>query len=95
MRDEHEREPEPRLDILQEIQDLRLHGDVERRGRLVRTMNSGAPAMARDGDALALAAGKFVREFSTVGGGEADERQAIRRRAPSHCRAARAAMAPR
>ena len=50
------------LQVAQQIDDLRLHAHVERRGRLVehdeaRLEHHGA----RDRDALALAAGEFVR----------------------------------
>ena len=46
----------------QEAQDLRLHRDVERRDRLVGDEQLGVEHQrARDADALALAAGEFVR----------------------------------
>ena len=50
------------LQVAQQIDDLRLHRHVERAGRLVehdelRLQHHGA----RDGDALALAAGELVR----------------------------------
>ena len=51
-----------RLQVAQQVDDLRLHAHVERRGRLVehdeaRLQHHGAG----DRDALALAAGEFVR----------------------------------
>ena len=48
---------------LQHVEDLRLHGDVERGGRLVADEQVGVVG-DRDGDddALPLAAGQFVRE---------------------------------
>jgi hypothetical protein len=51
-----------RLQVAQQIDDLRLHAHVERRGRLVqhdelRLQHHGAG----DRDALALAAGEFMR----------------------------------
>ena len=62
MRDEQDREAEPLLQVLQEGQDLRLHGDVERRDRLVGDEHLGFEReRAGDADALALAAGEFVR----------------------------------
>ena len=50
------------LQVAQQVDDLLLHGAVERRGRLVeddelRVQDHGAG----DGDALALAAGEFMR----------------------------------
>ena len=60
--DEHVGEVAPLLQVAQQLDDLRLHGHVEGRGRLVehdelRLERHGAG----DGDALALAAGEFVR----------------------------------
>ena len=50
------------LELAQEIDDLRLHRHVERRGRLIEDeefrLEHDGPG---DGDALALAAGEFVR----------------------------------
>src|SRR5204863_8954892 len=52
----------PRLQVAQQVDDLRLHAHVQRRGRLVE---HNEPRLqderAGDGDALALAAGEFVR----------------------------------
>ena len=60
--DEQHRHAEPRLDVFQELQDLRLHRDVERGGRLVGDQQIGLVG-ERHGDhhALALAAGQLVR----------------------------------
>ena len=62
VRDEEVGQAEILLQVLEQVQDLRLHRDVERRHRLVadeqfRTECQGS----RDADALALAAGKAVR----------------------------------
>ena len=61
------------LQVAQQIDDLRLHAHVERAGRLVqhhelRLQHHGA----RDGDALALAAGELVRIAVLRVGIEAD-----------------------
>ena len=60
--DEQKRHAEPLLQILQQRDDLRLHGDVERGGRLVGDQEIGLVG-ERHGDhhALALAAGKLMR----------------------------------
>ena len=60
--DEQHRHAEPGLQFLQQAQDLRLHGDVERGGRFVGNQQIGLVG-ERHGDhhALALAAGKLVR----------------------------------
>ena len=60
--DEDASQTELAVGFLQQGEDLRLHGDVERRCRLVgqnqrRPQNNGP----RDGDALTLAAGELVR----------------------------------
>ena len=53
---------EPLLQLEQQIDDLRLHRDVERRDQLVGDQAFGLDGeRARDADALALAAGEFVR----------------------------------
>src|SRR5439155_804007 len=61
--DEDVGEPEVLLQVFEQVEDLRLHGHVERRDRLVaddqlRVDGEGA----RDTDSLALAAGELVRE---------------------------------
>ena len=60
--DEQHRHADLRLQVLEQLQDLRLHGDVERGRRLVGDQQVG-PVGERHGDhhALALAAGKLVR----------------------------------
>ncbi len=60
--DEQQRHAEPLLDVLQQLDDLRLHGDVERGGRLVGDEQIGLVGERHgDHDALALAAGKLMR----------------------------------
>ena len=63
MSDEHIGQIEPLLQIGEQIDDLRLDRDIERRHRLV---GDDQPWFERDGagdaDALALAAGEFMRE---------------------------------
>ena len=62
VRDEEIGEPDLLLQVLQEIEDLRLDGDVERRDRLVADDELGLQRQsARDADALPLTAGKAVR----------------------------------
>ena len=60
--DEQHRHAEPLLRFLQQFQDLRLHRDVERGGRLVGDQQIRL-VRQRHGDhhALALAAGKLMR----------------------------------
>ena len=62
MGDEQHGHAEPGLNVLQELEDLRLHGDVERGGRLVGDQKVGLVG-ERHGDhrALALPAGELVR----------------------------------
>ena len=60
--DEQKRHAEPLLEVLQQLDDLRLHGDVERGGRLVGDEQIGLVGERHgDHDALALAAGQLVR----------------------------------
>ena len=62
MGDEQKRHAEAALDVLQQLDDLRLHGDVERSGRLVGDEELGLVGERHgDHDALALAAGKLMR----------------------------------
>ena len=62
MADEQHREPELALQILQQVDDLRLHRDVERRHRFIADDQVGLGGeCARDADALALPAGELVR----------------------------------
>ena len=55
------------LEVAHQIEDLRLDRNVERRGWLVTDNEFGLRReSARNCDALALTAGKFVRIFKTV-----------------------------
>ena len=74
--DEEVGEGEALLQVGEEIEDLRLDRDVERRQRLVRHDEArGADRGARDGDALALAAGELVRVATRHRGVEAHHLQ--------------------
>ena len=76
--DEEVGQAQPVLQVAHQVEDLRLHGDVERRGRLVADDEVGLGRQrAGDGDALALAAGELVRVLRAVGGVEADEPQQL------------------
>ena len=67
--DEQIGEAELLLQVLQQVDDLRLDRDVERRDRLVADQQLGLDGeRAGDADALALAAGEFVREAAHVVG---------------------------
>ncbi len=61
------------LEVLQQIDDLRLHGNVQGADRLVANDQFGFDRQgAGDADALALAAAEFVRIARGVGGLQAD-----------------------
>ncbi len=90
VRDEEVGEPQLVLQLEQQVEDLRLHRDVERRHRLV---GDDQPRIERqragDADALPLAAGERVRVAAHVLGPQADQLAAARRRgrcAPARCR---------
>src|SRR5215472_18947696 len=60
--DEEEREAELSLQILQQVDDLRLDRNIERGDRLVAHDEIGlSRERARNGDALTLSAGEFMR----------------------------------
>ena len=83
--DEQQAHAEPRADLGQQRQDLRLHGDVERRGRLVRDQKIRLVGERhRDHHALALAAGQLMRIALQPGFrlGNADLRQQFERPRP-------------
>ena len=82
--DEQDREAEPRLEVEDLLQDLALHDDVERRGRLVHDHQLRIERQ-RDGehDALAHAAGKLVRVVVEPRRRDADQREELSRRAPA------------
>src|SRR6266852_9070959 len=62
MGDEQQGDAEPGLDLVEQFEHLRLHGDVERRYRLVRDQYIGIERQrAGNGDTLALPAGELVR----------------------------------
>ena len=62
VRDEDVGQPKPVLQLAQQVEDLRADRDVERRDRLVADDQFRLDReRAGDGDALALAAGEFVR----------------------------------
>ena len=74
VRDEDVRQPEVVLEVLEQVEDLRLHGDVERGHRLVADDQLRVHGeRARDADALALAAGELVREAVVVLGVQPDD----------------------
>ena len=78
VRDEQHREPEPLPQVLEQRQDLRLHGDVERLDGLVGDQQLRFESeSARDADALTLAAAELVREAVGGTGVELDQRQQI------------------
>ena len=74
--------PRSRCSVLQQVEDLRLDGDVEGGGRLIRDQQArGAGDRHRDHHALAHAAGELVREGgeAALGGGDADLLQQLDR----------------
>ena len=78
VRDEDVREPEVALQVLEQVQDLRLHGHVEGGDGLVaddqlRVDRQGA----RDADPLPLPAGELVREAVVVLRVQADDLQQL------------------
>ena len=76
--DEEIGEAELVLQVAHQIEDLRLHRDIERRGRLVADDELGFGGQrARDRDPLPLPAGKFVRIFPAVVGVQADQVQQL------------------
>src|SRR5208282_1677070 len=76
--DEDEAEPETGLQVLEQVDDLGAHRDVERRDGLVADeelrLDRKCP---RDADALALAAGELVRIAPRVAGEQADETEEL------------------
>jgi len=80
VRDDDDRDAEAPREILHQLEDLRLDGDVERRRRLVGNEQLGIAGKAdRDHHALAHAAGKLVWVLlePALGVGDADERQEL------------------
>ena len=80
------------LQVLQQVEHLRLHRDVERADRLVGDDQLRLrDQRARDRDALALAAGEFVRVLVHVGVAQAD---LLQHRGDARRAARRASHAP-
>ncbi|MNL77344.1 hypothetical protein D3C87_2034970 [compost metagenome] len=76
MADEEIGEPHLVLQFAHQVEDLRLHRDVERRGRLVADEELRlAGKSAGNRDALALAAGKLVRKLRAIRRRKADDAQ--------------------
>src|SRR5579872_538474 len=74
MADEEVGEAELVLQVAHQVEDLRLHRNVKRRSRLVAHDELGfGSECARNRNALALAAGKFMRKFPAVIGMQANE----------------------
>ena len=70
------------LQVLEQVQDLRLHGDVERRDRLVADDQLRLQReRARDPDPLPLAARELVRVAVVVLGAETDPGEQLAGRA--------------
>ena len=81
--DEHVGQAELALHRPEQVQDLRLHRDVERRGRLVGQDQRGPQDDgARDRRPLALAARQLVRVAVHEAGAEADQLQRLADQAP-------------
>ena len=79
VRDEQVREAQALLQVLQEVEHLRLHRHVERRYRLVADDELGLGGeRTGDPDALALAARELVRIAGRHGRGEPHELQQLR-----------------
>ena len=93
VRDEDDRQPELALQRCDQVQDLRLHQNVERRHRLVSHDQIGLRRQRRrDRSALSLTAGELVRTRGPVTGREADRLEELRharfpldRRAEAEC----------
>src|SRR6266516_1331170 len=65
MGDEQQRQSKARLHVFQQIEDLSANRNVERRNWLVADDELGIEdECARNADALALSAGKFMRQAS-------------------------------
>ena len=74
--DEHHRHVAVALLVGEQVEDLRLHGDVERGGGLVGEEQLGAARQGDgDGDALAHAAGELVRVLRDAPLGIGDARR--------------------
>ena len=90
VRDEQVGDPLVGLQLAQQLDDARLHGDVERRQDLVAQHETGLRReRARDRDALALAARELVRKAAREGDVEPDGLERL-----LHAGAARLAVQP-
>jgi len=79
VRDQHQRQREFALEPREQFENLRADGNIERRDRLVRNHQLGTQDQrARDPDALALPAGKFVRVAIERLGTESDHGENFR-----------------
>ncbi len=78
MGDEQHRQAKPRLEVFEQVQNLRLHGDVERGDGFVRHQDFRLERQRPgDADPLPLAAGEFVRKAFHRAGVEADQTEQI------------------
>ncbi len=78
VRDDHVREPELVLEVVQQVDHLRLDRHVQRRDRFVGDDQLRAQGeRAGDADALTLSAGELVRVAVVVLGAEPDQRQQL------------------
>ena len=85
MGDQDHRHAEFLLQVADEVEDLRLHGDVERCRRLVGNQHVRAVGKRHgDHDALALAAGELVRILVEAGFGIGDLDLAQKLQRPLH-----------
>ena len=88
--DEQIGEVELLLQVLEEVDDLRLNRDVERRHRFVGDDEVGIDRdRAREADPLALTAGELVRIAARRVGGQSDDLQQL-----AHARARLASDSP-
>ena len=90
VRDEEIRQAELRLQVHEQVDDLRLHRHVQRRDGLVADDHLGLDGEgARDPQALALSAGKLVRVLAHLIGPQADAREQPRHALGALCRPTR------
>ena len=78
VRDEEERQPELAPKVADQVEDLRLHGDVERETGSSATTTSGSSRGPAPPDPLTLAAGELVRESVGMSRIEANDRSTSR-----------------
>jgi hypothetical protein len=76
VRDEEVRQSLLALQVLHDVEHLRLHAHIERRSRLVAHKKLGLRCQgSRDGNALALPAGKLMRVLHHIQRAQADRLQ--------------------